>query len=371
VKTIVFVTGTRADYSKQKSLIRISKKAFKTHIWVTGMHLHEKYGYTVNEIQNDFPDLEIIKFQNFKESESHDLILSNTLTGFKTYIDEYRPDLIIVHGDRVEALGATISGAFNNVLTGHIEGGELSGTIDESLRHATSKLANIHFVSNQQSKNRLIQLGEDINSIFIIGSPDLDIMNSESLPSLREVKLKYNISFDEYGIIMFHPVTTDWENFSVYTRNLMTAVKQSKRNFVIIFPNNDKGSSLIFNEYERYYQDNQFKFIPSMRFEFFLRLLKETQVLIGNSSAGIREAPAYGVPVINVGNRQYRRSTNQAIINTDYEMESIKNALEHSIVPVQSSKEFGDGKSDLLFYKILMEKRFWDTPLQKSFIDIN
>ncbi|EOI4560595.1 UDP-N-acetylglucosamine 2-epimerase, partial [Campylobacter jejuni] len=132
--------------------------------------------------------------------------LSSTIDGFSKFIHEIEPDLIVVHGDRVEPLAAAIVGSLNNILVAHIEGGELSGTIDESLRHAISKLAHIHLVNDEIAKKRLIQMGEDEKSIFIIGSPDLELLNNTI--SLDEAKKYYDIKFKNYAIAIFHPITT-------------------------------------------------------------------------------------------------------------------------------------------------------------------
>src|SRR5690606_26359348 len=140
-----------------------------------------------------------------------DIALSNTITGLTHYIQEIKPDLIVVHGDRLEALAGAIVGAFNNIRVAHIEGGEVSGTIDESIRHAITKFAHLHFVSNEESKKRIVQLGENPDHVYVIGSPDIDIMHSQNLPSLLKAKERYNIKFDHYSIAIYHPVTTENE----------------------------------------------------------------------------------------------------------------------------------------------------------------
>ena len=189
MKKIVFLTGTRADYGKLKSLISVTQNSdfFETHVFVTGMHLNKLYGYTVNEIEkNNIRNL--YKFENHDSVKYMDRTLAKTINGFSKYIENLKPDLIIIHGDRVEALAGALVGSINNILVAHIEGGEVSGTIDEMIRHSVSKMSHIHLVSNKLAKRRLIQMGEYDENIFIIGSPDLDLMKSEDLPSLRFVK---------------------------------------------------------------------------------------------------------------------------------------------------------------------------------------
>ena len=158
-KKILFLSGTRADFGKLKSLISISQKSslFDVSIFVTGMHLQKEYGFTVNEIEKSGFE-NIYTFENHTTESSMDLTLSKTIEGLSAYVKEIKPDLIVVHGDRVEALAGAIVGSLNNILVGHIEGGEVSGTIDELIRHSVSKMSHIHFVSNQQAKNKLNNL---------------------------------------------------------------------------------------------------------------------------------------------------------------------------------------------------------------------
>jgi UDP-N-acetylglucosamine 2-epimerase (hydrolysing) len=174
-KKIVFLTGTRADFGKLKSLIEISNKNFEVHLFATGMHMDKKYGYTVKEIEK-CGYKNIFKFINHDASSMMDITLSRTIEGFANYIHLFQPDLIIIHGDRIEALAGATVGALNNILVAHIEGGEVSGTVDELIRHAVSKLSHIHLVANDEAKNRLLQMGERNESIYVIGSPDMDAM---------------------------------------------------------------------------------------------------------------------------------------------------------------------------------------------------
>ena len=371
-KRILFLTGTRADFGKLKSLIEITRKSklFDVHIFATGMHLQNKYGYTVNEILKCGYD-NIYKFINHTSEKSMDLTLAKTIEGLSNYVREFKPKLIIVHGDRVEALAGAIVGSLNNILVSHIEGGEISGTIDELIRHSVSKMSHTHFVSNAIAKQRLIQMGEIEKSIYEIGSPDVDLMFSKELPSLNEAKNRYNISFDKYSVLMFHPVTTDFENMKKYADNLVNAVIKSGLNYVVIYPNNDLGSSILLKAFEKFINNTNFKIFPSISFEYFLVLLKNSDFIIGNSSAGIREAPSYGLPTINIGNRQHNRSSSKDIINCGYAFDEIIKAINKSKnLKLFAVNEYGHGRSDESFLKILASNNFWNTNNQKTFIDI-
>ena len=371
-KKILFLSGTRADFGKLKSLITISQKSktFDTSIFVTGMHLQKKYGYTVNEIEkSDFKN--IYKFENQTEETSMDLTLSKTIQGLSVYVKQNKPDLIIVHGDRVEALAGAIVGSLNNILVGHIEGGEVSGTIDELIRHSVTKMSHIHFVSNMEAKTRLIQMGELESNIFEIGSPDIDIMLSTKLPSIEKAKNRYEIPFEKYAIFMFHPVTTETEHIEKQANELVNAVLEDKGNYIVIYPNNDMGSSDIIKAISRLENNKRFRIFPSLRFEYFLTFLKNCQFIIGNSSAGIREAPYYQKASIDLGSRQKNRAKNKSIISCEFDKTEILNAIKHSqnLSDFESPSDFGQGKSNQLFYKIISEKSFWKINCQKSFKD--
>lgn len=376
MKNILFVTGTRADYGKLKSLMRKveQNKEFKLSIFVTGMHMLSRYGSTWNEIEKDgFKN--IYKYINQNIHTTMDIALSNTVIGLSNYVLENKPDMIVVHGDRLEALAGAIVGAFNNIKVAHIEGGEVSGTIDESIRHAITKLAHIHLVSNEESKKRIIQLGENEKSIFVIGSPDIDIMNSKTLPSITQVKKRYNIPYNKYGIVMYHPVTTEVEKIAQNIKTIVDALIKTEINYIIIYPNNDLGSEIIINEYKRLEKRSNFKVYPSLRFEYFLTLLKHAEFIIGNSSAGIREVGVYGVPSIDLGNRQKGRYLpNNSIIHTS---ENVKDILK-AIMEVEKIKDkkinsslYGYGHSDEKFIEILKKPFIWEMSLQKRFTDIS
>ena len=286
-KNILFVSGTRADYGKIKPLINVvnSDSRFNVKIFVTGMHLLKKFGNTVEEIKKE-NKYSIYTYINQNNTNTMDEVLAKTILGLSDYIKEFDTDMIIFHGDRVEALASAIVGSMNNILSVHIEGGEVSGTIDDMVRHSVSKLSHYHLVCNEDAKKNLIQLGESKKSISIIGSPDIDIMHSPDLPSLDEVKVRYEIKFSSYAISLFHPVTTEVDKFEEYSNTYIDSLIESKKNYIVILPNNDLGHQYIFNALKRIEDNKKFQVFPSLRFEYFLTLLKNAKFIIGNSSAG-------------------------------------------------------------------------------------
>jgi UDP-N-acetylglucosamine 2-epimerase (hydrolysing) len=372
-KNIVFITGTRADFGKLKSLIHIvnSLDGFECGLFVTGMHLLKRYGSTFKEIENSgFKNIH--KYINQYTNESMDMILANTIHGFSRYISENRPDMIVIHGDRVETLAAAIVGSINNILVVHIEGGERSGTIDDSIRHSVTKLSHIHLVANEEAKARIMKMGEEERRIFIFGSADIDIMKSERLPLIEDVKKHYDISYNDYHIVLFHPVTTEVVNQGIYADILVEALIESRENFVIIYPNNDHGANEILQAYEKLHDNGRFSLYPSVKFEAFLSLIKNAKSIIGNSSAGIREAPIFGIPAINIGTRQKNRFKSESIIDCNYDKRQILEAIWHvskSTVKYSTCEYFGIGDSTERFKNIIMNKEIWELPPQKFFED--
>lgn len=372
-KKILFLTGTRADFGKIKSLISVLEKQpdFEVFVFVTGMHLQELYGYTLIEIERcNFKNL--FTFENHTHETTMDLTLARTIEGLSAYCKTINPDMIVVHGDRVETLAGAIVGSLNNILVSHIEGGEVSGTVDELIRHSVSKLSHVHFVSNDQAAKRLLQMGEIEESVFTIGSPDIDIMFSENLPDLETTKQYYQIPFEKYAIVMFHPVTTEFQSMEEYATTFVNCLLKDNHNYIIVFPNNDLGSQFIIDAYNKLAENERFRIFPSLRFEYFLTFLKNCQFIIGNSSAGIREAPYYGIPIINIGTRQNNRAVHTDIINTDYSESSINSAL--SLIDSHKSEgytnDFGEGNSAELFLQSLKKNDIWQLNHQKQFRDI-
>lgn len=372
MKKILFLTGTRADFGKLQSLIQKvdSVNDFEAHIFITGMHMSEKYGMTSIEVER-LGIKSSYKYINQNSHDTMDTVLAKTIIGLSDYVKSIKPDMIVVHGDRVEAMAGAIVGSLNNILVSHIEGGEVSGTIDELIRHAISKMAHLHFVCNEKAKQRLIQLGELPDSIFIIGSPDLDIMTSSNLPSLDAVKLHYDFSFEKYAVLMYHPVTTELEKLKTNIKECIDACINSGDNYIVIYPNNDHGTDIIIEELSKVKNNDKFKIYPSIRFEKFLTLLKNADYIIGNSSAGVREAPFYGLPSINLGTRQKNRASAKSILNsTENSHEIIKKINKAKSNIFKPFMEFGEGNSDNIFISLLMKHNLWDIKKQKTFIDL-
>lgn len=367
---IVFVTGTRADFGKLEPLIVASRdNGFRVSIFITGMHLLERYGMTKIEVRR-VQGVSFFEFPNQADFQSQDIILSNTVCGFSNYVQKAKPDLVIVHGDRIEAMACAIVCATQYIRCGHVEGGEVSGTIDEALRHCNTKLAHHHFVSSDFAANRVRRLGENNSTIHVIGSPELDYHLRPSGVTLSDVRQKYDINFNNFGICIFHPVTSEQNRTHQQVETLFDELEEVGHQFVVLLPNNDPGAEIIISRIEQLPRD-RFRVLPSMRFTYFSELLRNAACIVGNSSTGVREAPFLGISSLNFGSRQNGRFNGASITNAhDLDRVTIRNFLKTEWGKVyERDHSFGRGDAALSFVSALNEPSFWSLDLQKQFTD--
>ena len=215
-------------------------------------------------------------------------------------------------------------------------------------------------------------MGELGENIFITGSPDVDLILSKELPTLEETKSRYDINFKSYALALYHPVTTDIKNIKKNTNNFIKALKLSNEKYILVFPNNDLGSEYIIKQYKKIKNKN-IKIFPSLRFESYLTLLKNTKFIIGNSSSGIMEAPYFGIPTINIGDRQNNRAKLKSIFNCGYDSSlilKIINKFKNKKL-YKAQFYFGSGNSNRKIMNILKSKSIWKIKNQKQFRDIN
>ncbi len=370
-RRLLFVTGTRADFGKLEPLALAARDAgMAVTFFVTGMHMMARYGLTKLEVHRT-SGVTVHEFLNQREGDSQDVVLAKTVLGLSDYVAEARPDLIVIHGDRVEALAASIVAATNYIRSAHVEGGEVSGTIDEMFRHCNTKLCTHHFVSSERAGARVMALGEPPEAIHVIGSPELDFHAGPSGVTLDEVKARYAIPFDDYGIAIFHPVTSEAAGMGAQAGSLYGALAASGRRFVLIAPNNDPGSEAIFAVIEGLPKD-RFRLIPSMRFAHFSELMRHAACVVGNSSAGVREAPYLGIPSLDVGTRQTNRAEAASVTRVAAEdTAGIARFLSQEWGRrYESHTGFGEGRAADRFVAALGRAGFWTGSLQKAFRDI-
>ena len=367
---LLVLTGTRADFGKLQPLAAAARDAgHRVTFFVTGMHLMDRYGLTVNEVRR-MPGVTVHEVPNQSEGDPQDLILARTVTGFSAFARAARPDLVILHGDRIEALAGALVAATNYIRSAHVEGGEVSGTIDEVFRHCNTKLCTHHFVSSEAAAARVRSLGEPLETIHVIGSPELDFHARPSGVTIDEVRDRYAIPFPSYGIATFHPVTSEQDTIARQAADLFGALAESRRPFVVIAPNNDPGSAAIFEAIETLPKD-RFRILPSMRFAHFSELMKNAACMVGNSSAGVREAPFLGLPSLDIGTRQSNRSDAPSVTACEASdratiLAFLRDHWGRQAVPHEG---FGQGTAAHRFVETLARPSFWSLSLQKAFRD--
>ncbi|MDO6590146.1 UDP-N-acetylglucosamine 2-epimerase (hydrolyzing) [Loktanella sp. D2R18] len=367
-RSLLFVTGTRADFGKLEPLAIAARDAgFAVSFFVTGMHMLDRYGLTKVEVHRT-PGVQVHEFLNQRAGDPQDMILAKTVIGFSDFVKEHAPDLVVIHGDRVEALACALVCATNYVRCAHIEGGEVSGTIDEIYRHCNSKLASSHFVSSDDAARRVMSLGEAAVDIHAIGSPELDFHAGPSGVTIADVKARYGLPFDDFGICVFHPVTSEAATMGAQADALFGALDASGKNFVVIAPNNDPGSAAIFAAIDRLPAD-RFRVLPSMRFAHFSELMKNASAMVGNSSAGVREAPFIGIPSLDIGTRQTNRAKSPSVFFADAsETDKIADFLTTAWgTSYPRHDAFGGGSAADRFAAVLNDDAFWTSDLQKTF----
>lgn len=358
IKKIVAFTGIRSDYDLLSGFYsKINDEdGFELKLIVSGSHLSEKQGYTINEIYKDEIPI-LTKIESLIDSnnpsgrvKSLSILLQNSI---HTIVD-YEPDLIIIAGDREEVPVGALIGAYLNIPVAHFFGGDHAsdGHVDNPVRHASSKLANIHFVSNQISANRLLKMGEDKRRVFEIGSPSLDKFNITKTISKKEVLNYFDLNkVDNYALLIFHPILGEERKAGIYFKDILDILNEENIHTFVSYPNVDSGYIDIINIIEEYMQNPNFTFYKNLPRDLFINLFRHTDFLIGNSSAGIYEAPLLKKPVINVGKRQQGRYAAKNVVFVEQNKKEIKSALnliesiEFKNLLSEVTSIYGDGDS--------------------------
>ncbi|NNL59250.1 MAG: UDP-N-acetylglucosamine 2-epimerase (hydrolyzing) [Nitrosopumilus sp.] len=376
-RKITVTTGTRADYGILRPVLSEIQKnpSLKLFLIVTGMHLSEKHGKTINEIKDDgfiisnsfnmIPKKDS-KFENVKQ-------FGNSIISYSKIFHKIKPDINLVFGDRDEMLASTIAAYHLNIVNAHIHGGDRSqGGIDEYNRHAITKMSNIHFAASQKSKKRIIKMGENPKYVHFTGSPSIDELISKRITNKNELSKKYNFSCSRKNIILLqHPVTTQIEDSQQQIQITLRAIKKLKTNTIAIGPNSDPGSSSIFKELQKTSKSFDFiNFYNNVPRNDFLGFLKYGDVLLGNSSSGMIEASHFGIPVVNIGIRQKGRERGNNVVDVEHSSDKIyqttKPCLETSHNYRKSGKVFGNGTASQKIVKYLITTRLTNDILKKQ-----
>lgn len=351
-RKILFITERRADYSRLKPIMKLVQKSPKLEMQlvVTGMHLLKKFGETKKQIIKDGFKIDKV-IPMFEENDSDDGAsmvrgMGKALIAFSNVFPELKPNIIFSGFDIGANFAAAITGMHINTVVAHIQGGEVSGTVDEVIRHGMTKFAHIHFAATEQSRKRIIKLGENPKYVFNVGSPSLDTIHNIDYPDKSELAKKYNYDpIKPLIIVLQHPVTTEVNQVEFQIKQTIDAVseinKKHNSQALAIYSNNDAGGKRIVE----YIQKSGIQSYPHIPYEDFLRLMKVASVLVGNSSAGIHEAPSLKLPTVNIGTREQLREKGDNTIDVDYKKSAIVKAIEKCLFDKKFIKKVQNGKN--------------------------
>jgi len=355
-RKIAYITGSRADYGIIKTVLKAIKleKNLELEIIATGMHLMNEFGMTVNDIIGD--GYQVHKLEVTYENDSREsmaLFIGDLIKELTYKIKEIHPDIILLLGDRGEMLAGAIVGVYLGIPVAHIHGGEVTETVDEYARHAITKLSNIHFPATEESRKRIIKMGENTSNVFVVGAPGLDEALSGPFYSSEELSKKYGLDISKPLIIIaLHPVSENIDGASIQMRHTLEAIKELGYPAIVIYPNSDAGGREMIKVIKEFENIPYIKTFKNIQRKEFLSLLKISAVIVGNSSSGIIEAPSFGIPTVNIGNRQAGRERGDSIIDVDYDkakiMEKIKKSIEDQNFRGHiktADNLYGDGKS--------------------------
>ena len=375
---ILTLVERRADYSRMRPILKelYNNSFFEIYLVVTGVCLLDMHGKDVDYIKEDgfLINAEVPMFEEKGRNTNASMVraLSKVLDGIVTEIENFQPDLVLTGFDIGANLATTIAAAHMNIPVAHIQGGEVTGTIDESIRHAMSKFAHIHFPATEDARDRLIRLGENPEYIFNVGCPSIDTIVQTPKIDKKSLEKKFNIDFSQPSILLIqHPVTTESDASRSQILTTIEAIKELDIQALVALPNNDAGSSEIIDEIKK----SGLSWYPSLSTDEFVNVYRNIGAIVGNSSSGIHESSTFGIPAVNIGTRQQDRERAQNVIDVGYDKESIKAGIEQALFDVEYRKSvenitnpYGDGKSAKRIVELLktvnlsgiVQKRFYE-----------
>jgi GDP/UDP-N,N'-diacetylbacillosamine 2-epimerase (hydrolysing) len=332
-RKIAYITGTRADYGLMRSVLYQihNHESLSLDVIVTGMHLMDEFGMTIDEIDKDGFNYHVVDVRYRDDTqESMALFIGEFIQRLTPLIRSIDPDIILLLGDRGEMLAGAIVGAYLSIPVAHIHGGEITATVDDLARHAITKLSHIHFPATEESAERIIRMGEDPSRIFVVGAPGLDQILHEPLPEREDLEKRYQLDFsDKVLLVVQHPVTLEVEQAAKQIRETLEAVSSFQYQTLVIYPNADAGGRAMIEVIEEYEHLPFIRTYRSIPHKDYLSILRYSSVLIGNSSSGIIEAPSFGTPVVNIGSRQRGRQRGENVVDVGYGREEIASAISY------------------------------------------
>lgn len=329
-RKILYISGNRADYGFMEPVLTRIQDHPKLEIEViaTGMHLMPEFGSTIKDIRRGSVKVHEIDavFDTTPLSALH--FIGSFLRQAPDIIQQIGPDIILVAGDRVEMLAGSIAAAYMSIPLAHVSGGDVTSTIDEHIRHAITKLAQIHFPYTNKSAKRIYFMGEDRWRIFTVGSPGVEMLLKEQLLDSNTIRKKYRLDPKRpYIITIQHPVTTEASHAADQMMETLSAIEDLGLQTILIYPNVDNGGRDMIRIINKYKHNNNFHIFKSISRREFISLMKHAALMVGNSSSGIVEAASFSLPVINIGSRQDGRERGKNVIDTGNNKDEIKKAI--------------------------------------------
>ena len=380
LKKIAVVTATRAEYGLLIPLIkRINEdNELILDLIVTGMHLSKKYGYTADAIRDaKFPvSCEIPILEDGNTPFDISLTMANAVKGFAQRFREDRPDMVVILGDRTEMLGVAFAAMNERIPIAHIYGGEVTaGAVDDSVRHAITKMSYLHFTSAKAYRHRVIQLGEEPERVFNVGALGVENILTQNLLGGKEIRNQMGIPDGmEFAVVTFHPETLEECSTSKQVEELMGAMEDFDNIFFLITAANaDSGGeevNRLLQEFSRIHENS--RFVYNLGMKRYLSAVKNASFVLGNSSSGILEAPVLGTPTVNVGDRQKGRLMAETIVNCETEREKIIESIRQARFMERISTDiYGNGTASIQIVDIMKEYLMKGRiDLKKGFYDI-
>lgn len=348
MRRICFITGTRAEYGLLSRLMKMVQDDNSTQLQIiaTNMHLSPKYGNTYQEIENDgfTIDKKIPILEEGNDNANATLkSMSKALAGFADAYDELKPDMVVVLGDRYEILAAATAALIERIPITHIHGGEITeGAYDDAIRHSITKMSHLHFTSTEVYRKRVIQLGEQPDRVFYVGA--LGVENIKKLPLWNKAEIEDSIHFklDQNTILVtYHPVTLGMHSAEQDIREFLAALGERK-NLRVIFtmPNSDNGAQAIVDAIHTFVTNNSDRAVAykSLGVQRYLSLMKYVGAVVGNSSSGLVEVPSFGIPTLNIGDRQKGRIAADSVFHCATDKSSILQGLDTIMSPTFKQK---------------------------------
>jgi UDP-N-acetylglucosamine 2-epimerase (non-hydrolysing)/GDP/UDP-N,N'-diacetylbacillosamine 2-epimerase (hydrolysing) len=379
-RKIAVVTGTRGEYGIYSSVLDAidKRKDLDYSLIVTCMHLSKEFGYTVKEIEKDKRKIGA-KVHMLKYEDTGAGMAKNTgvaLIGITKAIQKIKPDVILVLGDRDEQLAGAMAGAHMNIPVAHLHGGEVSGTIDESIRHAITRFAHVHLPATKKSRERLIKMGERPENIYLVGSPGIDSIRNGNLMSREKIAKKFKFDPNKKIVLALqYPVTTEFNQAKKNMQSFMESLVELGEQTVYVYSNSDAGYTKMMKVADEYIKKNKFiNMHRSLNHDVYLSVMKNSDLMIGNSSSGVIEAPSCKTPYILVGTRQQGREKAKSIIEVNYDKNMIMLAAKRALKPefmriVRTCEKpydpFKDGRSGNRVAEVLAKLRITPKLIQK------